>query len=65
MFDVSKTVYGETSDGKRYSRRTSQTFANITINEKRKHEGDLESGLRKHAKLVSNIIASIAVMGHL
>ena len=56
MFDVSKTVNGETSDGKRYSRRTSQTFANITINEKRKHEGDLESGLRKHAKLVSNIL---------
>ena len=47
MFDVSKTVYGETSDGKRYSRRTSQTFANITINEKQKHEGDLESGFRK------------------
>ena len=41
---------------KRYSRRTPQTFANITVQEKRKDEGDLESGLRKRAKLVSNVL---------
>ena len=41
---------------KQYSGRTSQTFANITIQEKRKDEGDLESGLRKRANLVSNVL---------
>ena len=41
---------------KQYSGRTSQTFANITIQEKRKDEGDLESALRKRAKLVSNVL---------
>ena len=47
---------------KQYSGRTSQTFANITIQEKRKDEGDLESGLRKRAKLVSNVLVDHTLM---
>ena len=47
---------------KRYSKITSQTFANITIQEKRKDEGDLESGLRKRAKLVSNVLVDHTLM---
>ena len=38
---------------------TKQTYANVTVREKRKHEDSTEisrEGYRKHAKMVSNIL---------
>ena len=61
IHDASKITYTKQSDGTLLKKVTKQTYANITVREKRKIEGPnakeiSEEGFRKRAKMVSNIL---------
>ena len=56
IFDTSKKTVLKQPDGATTERVVKQTFANVTVREKRKNCDDSEAGLRKQAKLVDNIL---------
>ena len=61
IHDASKTTYTKQNDGTLLKRVTKQTYANITVREKRKSEDPnakeiSEDGFRKRAKMVNNIL---------
>ena len=56
IFDASQKTILKQPDGTTTERVVKQTFANVTVREKRKNCDDSEAGLRKQAKLVDNIL---------
>ena len=61
IHDASKTTYTKQNDGTLLKRVTKQTYANITVRDKRKSEDPnakerSEDGFRKRAKTVTNIL---------
>ena len=59
IHDASKITITKQQDGTLLKTVTKQTYANITVRNKRKHDGDKEiseDGYRKRAKMISNIL---------
>ena len=60
IHDASKITVTTQKDGTLMKRVTKQTYANVTVREKRKHEDPetliSQAGYRKRAKMVSNIL---------
>ena len=59
IHDASKITITKQQDGTLLKTVTKQTYANITVRNKRKHDGDKEiseEGYRKRAKMISNIL---------
>ena len=59
IHDAAKITVAKQKDGTLMKKVTKQTYANVTVREKRKHEDSTEisqEGYRKRAKLVSNIL---------
>ena len=61
IHDASKTTYTKQNDGTLLKRVAKQTYANITVREKRKSEDPNakkinEDGFRKREKMVTNIL---------